>query len=285
MNRTGSIHLDDGRTLEYEMLPSSRAKAMRLKMTARDGLTVVVPKGVSESRVEELVADKSEWITEKLIHFDEVRDLLGHQPTAKPEAFELAALAESWRVEYIPGKASTVAAKSDQSGRLKVYGAINETERCHAALRRWVSRRAKDYLPGQLAKHANELGFAYHRIAIKNQRTRWGSCSSTGTINLNCKLLFLSPELVRYVLIHELCHLQHANHSPQFWALVRQCAPNTDRLHEIIRNAWKCVPPWMMTKRVQATMSNQSQRTGNDEVLSGDKCFKKLTKDTSMRGH
>lgn len=78
-------------------------------------------------------------------------------------------------------------------------------------------------------------GFAYHRISIRNQSTRWGSCSKQGNLNFSYKLLFLSQMLQDYVLVHELCHLQELNHSPRFWALVAQTVPNYRVLRKELR--------------------------------------------------
>jgi predicted metal-dependent hydrolase len=77
-----------------------------------------------------------------------------------------------------------------------------------------------------------------------NQRTRWGSCTAHGRVSLNCKLLFLPRELVRYVIAHELCHTLESNHSSRFWAHLRQFEPRSDALHGKMRDAWKLVPTW-----------------------------------------
>jgi predicted metal-dependent hydrolase len=77
--------------------------------------------------------------------------------------------------------------------------------------------------------------FEYKRIAIRNQKTRWGSCSSKKNINFNYKIIFLSDELQNYIVVHELCHLKELNHSKRFWALVEQSIPN----HAVLRSQLK----------------------------------------------
>ena len=71
-----------------------------------------------------------------------------------------------------------------------------------------------------------EYGFKYNRVSVRNQLTRWGSCSRRGNLNFNYKILFLKPELADYIIVHELCHLKEFNHSKKFWAQVGKTIPD-----------------------------------------------------------
>lgn len=244
MTRTACIVLPNGRCLDYEIRVSGRAKSLRLKMTVRDGLMVITPKGLSAKQVAKLVTEKRAWIATRLEQFDEVRNLLGQKEIASPEAFDLPALAETWRVEYRQTKSKNVGARTDRHGRIMVSGAVDESERCKGALRRWLARRAKETLVPLLESISAASGLRFNSVSIKSQRTRWGSCSASGVISLNAKLLFLSPALVRYVLMHELCHNLERNHTIRFWTHLRQFETRTDLLHGQMRDAWKMIPVW-----------------------------------------
>lgn len=236
--------LSDGRTLNYAIQSSPKARVLRLKLSARQGLVVVAPRMLGRRRLMELVSSKAQWIETRLAEFDAVRHLIGSEPATRPQAFDLPALAQSWRVEYRATRSRTVGARTDQPGRVIVMGAVDDAQACHTALRRWLARQATAALSPWLADLATQTKLRYANLAIKNQRTRWGSCSTTGRISLNCKLLFLPRELARYVLLHELCHLLEANHSDRFWMHLRRVEPAADALHGKMRDAWKAVPNW-----------------------------------------
>lgn len=86
-------------------------------------------------------------------------------------------------------------------------------------------------------KHCNKMyGFSYTAISIRNQRSRWGSCSSAGRLSFHYKLILLPRRLARYVIVHELCHLQELNHSRKFWALVEQTFPDYKELRRELQN-------------------------------------------------
>ena len=87
-------------------------------------------------------------------------------------------------------------------------------------------RRALEVIPKVVARFALVVGVTYGRITIRNQRTRWGSCSTKGNLNFNCLLLRVPQDVLEYVVVHELCHRKEMNHSPKFWAEVERVLPN-----------------------------------------------------------
>ena len=86
--------------------------------------------------------------------------------------------------------------------------------------------KAKTAIPPKVDYYAAIIGVSYGRISIRNQTSRWGSCSSKGNLNFNCKLMLLDDELIDYVVVHELCHRLQMNHSPAFWAEVERIIPD-----------------------------------------------------------
>ena len=234
---------------EYSVRESPRAKSVRLKMSPRDGLVVVVPRGFDVSRIPALLDKKRDWLERAAAKVEEWRKLLVlESPDWLPERIALRAIGREWVVEYRPTAAPWVAASDRKGDRLLVYGDVGDREKCRDALRRWVGRKAHEHLVPWLERLAADGGFQVNRILVKTQRTRWASCSQRHTISINRKLLFVPGRLTRYIFIHELCHTVHLNHSRRFWALVRDQEPNYKPLEEELRQAWRTLPAWLGTR-------------------------------------
>ncbi len=99
---------------------------------------------------------------------------------------------------------------------------------------------SRQFIKSRVDHFNRRYGFKYNRVAIRNQRSLWGSCSQKRNLNFNYKLLFLPARIADYIVVHELCHLQELNHSPQFWQLVARTIPDYKEqrktLQELIKN-------------------------------------------------
>jgi len=117
---------------------------------------------------------------------------------------------------------------------------LNEAQR--AALEKRYIAAAREYFPKRAAYFQTLTGGEYHRITIRDQKTRWGSCSAKGTLSFNWRLMLAPPAVLDYVVVHELCHLTHMDHSPAFWQAVADVCPDyrahrrwlKDHGHELI---------------------------------------------------
>ena len=94
-----------------------------------------------------------------------------------------------------------------------------------------LAQKALAYIPGRVAYYAPKMGVTYGRITIRNQHTRWGSCSNKGNLNFNCLLMLAPPEVIDSVVVHELAHRKEMNHSARFYAEVKRVFPEYDRWH------------------------------------------------------
>jgi len=168
----------------------------------------------------------------------------GKTERSLPSSIELAALEETIAVRYERKSIASVRGRRSD-GALVLRGNVDAETECRKGLKRWLSNVARDRLGSWLQGLAATTGLSYQRLQVRAQRTCWGSHSSSGTISLNYCLLFLRPELVRYLLIHELSHSRHMNHSRRFWALVEHYEPDYRALDRELGRAWSEIPGWL----------------------------------------
>ena len=205
----------------YILRIGEKAKRVRFQVSAEKGLEIVVPKRFSPSRVPSLVQKNSQWIERAFQKAKAFQGLIGPMADWQmPEQIRSLALNLTWRVLACREDMKSVVVRETSPTTLVMRGATNDVDACQTALKEWLTDKAEERLIPWLKRISDEIGLSYSAVSIRQQQTRWGSCSSRRLISLNARLLFLPPELVTYVLVHELCHAKHLNHSPRFWRLV-----------------------------------------------------------------
>ena len=130
-----------------------------------------------------------------------------------------------------------------QQGKMQERENMRQQARIHldAAQEKELRERAKSVLAQRTAYFARQVGVTYGRITVRDQKTRWGSCSQTGNLNFNFRLILAPPEVLDYVVVHELCHRRQMNHSTQFWQEVAQVLPDYRK-----RKAWLTENGWRL---------------------------------------
>lgn len=229
----------------YTIRESAKAKRMRLKVSLLGKVEVVIPKGFDRSRIAPFVARNEEWLRKTIVRIEAQRAGMGETADALPDNVALRAIGEEWRVDYRQTEGRYVTIAERAHGCLSVHGAIKDKDVCKSALRNWMVNKARAHLVPSLRQLSTETELPFHSVAVRGQRTRWGSCSSLKVISINWKLLFLPPELVRYLFIHELCHTVHLNHSRRYWQLVEKKEPAYKELDAQLRTASRYVPLWV----------------------------------------
>ena len=157
---------------------------------------------------------------------------------------ELGVLGRSWSIEYEQGRVRRVCEHESSKLLVRVADPADRLQ-VSAALLSWLGERASAYLPRLLATLSFETGIDYRQVQLRRQRTRWGSCSANGTISLNVCLMFQRPAVARYLLVHELCHRRHMNHSQRFWGVVEGFEPQWRALDAELLAGWRRVPAWV----------------------------------------
>ncbi len=231
---------------DYTVRESKRAKRVRIDVSPVGRVEVVVPAGFPHDRVPQLLGERREWLERTLARVQRSEAASAEHDARLPERVELPALGRQWRVIY-SGRGRG-GAREDGRGRLRVHGPNPATAR--AGLCRWLGRTARTELRSWAHSLAEERGLTLAGVSIRAQATRWGSCSSRGRLNLNRNLLFLEPAMVRYLLLHELAHRVHLDHSPAFWSLLARWEPGYRELDRQLRQNGRQVPLWALPDRL-----------------------------------
>lgn len=233
----------------YTVRVSDRAKSVRLSLSVEAGLEVVIPADYDHHKVPELIQKKRDWIVRNQLKLDQREAFFQSQaPHELPDRINLRSLGEEWQIEYqeVLTKSRAIAIQENKSElKLVVKGHINDIEACKFFLKQWLMKKAEKHLFSWLRKVSIRAKLPYRTTAVRSQKTLWGSCSGNRNISLNYKLLFLEANVVEYVLIHELCHTVHMNHSDKFWKLVSKFEPNYKILDKSLNQAWQIIPAWL----------------------------------------
>ncbi len=234
-----------GPHFDYQIRESARAKYMSLRVTVDRGLEVVVPRGFNRQLIPTFLHEKHEWVQSALAKVEQARERRTAEPIeTRPAQISLPSVGRTWMVDYVSKPSRKITLTDDGNGHLQICGPVDNLAACHSVLQRWTHRQAFTILVPWVRRLSAETGIAFVQTAIRCQKSRWGSCSSTGTISLNQKLLFVDTDLVRYVLIHELCHMREMNHSRHFWKLVGQFYPEYRLARRRLKEAWFQMPRW-----------------------------------------
>ncbi|MEL6138866.1 MAG: SprT family zinc-dependent metalloprotease [Cyanobacteria bacterium J06626_23] len=227
----------------YKVRESQRAKRVSIKISVEGEVEVVVPPKFDRSQLDTLIERRRDWIVQTRSQLLETRTVKNWQEE-KPETVELRSSAETWQVVYEKTADSGAICLPIPGKKLKVRGDVDSVPTCQAVLQQWLSHRAQRDLVPWLRQLSFDVDLPFKQASVRGQKTRWASCSSRKDISLNYKLLFLPRDLVEYVLVHELCHTIHMNHSKQFWALVGEKQPDYAPRRKAIKKGWTYVPRW-----------------------------------------
>lgn len=207
----------DGETLAVRVRESRRARMTRVIVGPRRPLEIIVPRSSSDADVDAFLESKRGWIETKVVSAREIAARPPHLGLEHPGAVPVAG--GRVPVERLNGRRAVAELRD---GRLLVRGPqASSTE----AIERWYRREARKRMLEAVMREANRLGLQYNSMGIRDQRTRWGSCSPRGNLSFSWRLLLAPCEVLEYVVVHELLHLREPNHTKAFWRLVEAARP------------------------------------------------------------
>lgn len=226
------ITVADG-TIEYQVVQSTEATEPRIDVGIH-GITVVIPEQTDIDPTE-LVVENSRWILEKEHTYDRYRADAPDRRFEPGEEFPYLGTSHTVTVESIPDHEVS-------TGTLRLATTAVERSSVRTELETLYRQEAKRHITERVDHYAETMDLAYERIEFRKQRTRWGSCSTTGTLSFNWRLMMAPPDVIDYVVVHELAHLEERTHTRRFWRLVAEYVPEYEESVDwLTRNSSKLI--------------------------------------------
>jgi predicted metal-dependent hydrolase len=208
----------------YTVRKSARARRVKLRVDLDGTVTVIVPSRARATGYEDFVRQHTDWILKQQARFAALRSEAGRGSLCTRNEVNYRGRTIPLTVYPIPGKRITLQYDGD---RFVVYRPVHATdEDVQRLFRSWFRDVAKALFAERVVALNAATNYTWRTIRIGEQKTKWGSCSTRGTLSFNWRLLMAPPEILDYVVIHELSHLKEPNHSAAFWALVEARCPN-----------------------------------------------------------
>lgn len=231
--------------INYTKRYSRKAKYLQLRLST-SGLEVVIPNRlrVTTTTIEDFIQQKRDWIKkhENKLPKENTETKIIELPTF----IHLKSIDQLWEVNYLPTAHQKIMMMSNPSNEISLLGNINDKSRCLEKLREWLQEMAEVHLVNYLNLFSQEIDLPFNQVRIRNNTTRWGSCSSKLDISLCCKLLFLPFPLMRHILLHELCHTKVLNHGKKFWKLLNRFDEHAALHVKQIKEEAKLLPNWVL---------------------------------------
>ncbi len=230
-------------TLEYSLRVSNRARNVTLKVNRSQGLVVVVPEQFDQAHIPDILASREVWIKNQLEKFQALPCKFEHD--WPPSSVELPGVGVTFEINYVNVTGERIQLhQRDQQLEVGLPERFNN-DNLAALFVRWLKTLAKSHCENIAAELSALTGLNYQKLTVRAQKTRWGSYSTRGTLSLNYKLMFLPQHLMRHVILHELSHSVHMNHSVDFWNLLETIDPGSKQHDSQLNDAWRYIPAWL----------------------------------------
>jgi len=231
MTLVRSVHLN-GSVVEYALKRSRGAKRTRVRVGPQ-GVQVILPASLAEARAEEVLKRNSGWVMEQLAFVKRSGSL--RRSESDSNGFLLRGKQVRVKLINSPHAHRSSSVEYD-SGVVYVKSPTGSPQTALKALELWLRREARSDIASTLSKRAVEIGRRPNRVYIMGQRTKWGNCSRKRNLSFNWRLVMAPPEVLDYIVVHELAHLIEPYHSNKFWLIVRSHCPLYPRYREWLRH-------------------------------------------------
>ena len=227
----------------YSVKRHSRSKCVKLKATLKNGLELVVPTRFNLKHIPKILVENKAWIEKQLLKLAQLEQ--DKSNVILPNKIFLRAINQTWNIEYIESQ-NPLKIIHRPHQEIAIVGEIQDKTYCKKLLIHWLKQLANIYLKNHLSILSQKIQLPYNKVTIRDQETRWGSCTKDKNISLNYKLIFLPEHLASHIMIHELCHTVHLNHSDNFWKLVGKFDSDWQENRVAARKVDEFIPKWLV---------------------------------------
>lgn len=210
-------------TIEFTVHYRKR-KTLSIKIEPPRTITVFAPMGLPADKIIEMVETKSKWIVKKLFDIKEMQYLRKDKQYINGESFSYLGRNYSLQIIYDENK-TTPEAKLDR-GKIYVYTNNNDKDAIRGALVHFYMNKAKEKIEERIEYYQSCFNPKPSKIIIKDQKSRWGSCNRNRQLRFNFRCIMAPSTVLDYIVVHEMCHMVHMNHSKEFWNLVESILPD-----------------------------------------------------------
>lgn len=212
------MHAVAGRELPLRIVENARARRLTLRIEPGGrGLRVTVPPGVARRQVEDFLDRHQGWLEQRL-------EKLPDRPQVRP-GIKIPLRGVPHLIRHEPGRGTVRAGLFDGAPVLTVHGDQRHLPRRVAD---FLKAEAKRDIEALVARHTASVGRRAKAVRYRDTTSRWGSCTSDGTLSFSWRIMMAPPTVIDYLVAHEVAHLKEMNHGPAFWKLCRELCPRTD---------------------------------------------------------
>jgi len=211
------------KTIEFEVEYRNR-KTLAIQIQPVDKILVLSPKGIPAEIIKEKVKSKSKWIIKKLLDFKDMGYLPFNREFVNGEAFMY--LGRNYSLQILLDKNLQRIKVELSDGKLSIYTPIKEQPVLKKAMEKWYRREAKKIILKRIEFYKPKVSIEPRAIKIKEQKKRWGSCTSKGDLLFNWRTVMAPSPVIDYIIVHEMSHLTNKNHSSKFWKSVELILPD-----------------------------------------------------------
>lgn len=237
MDKTCTIY--DGKMNIKYILTRSNRKSVGITIKRSGEVRVTAPFSASEKQIEQIIVSKASWLEKKQEEIRQINKLIENKRQFKDsEKFLYLGNEYTLRIKRIDSAADTEVTIKDGSIIVAIpKNLLQDQELLHVkhTLKNWYIDRFAEIIRERINLYAKNIGVVPIKVTIREQKSRWGSCSGKGSINLNWKLIMAPLEVLDYVIVHELCHVKEMNHSQKFWSLVEGVLPNSSECRKWLK--------------------------------------------------